>query len=174
MAVDTESRSSGRAKAGGSRQSSRSNGSAGSRGATRGRQANRNRSASAASGGSAATKGASKSRPKPASSSRAAGASRRTRQTAANANGQGVPDAVTRVAVPVVTAALGVAGGALLGRQALQRRRKVLGVPVPNAPKVDLAGVAQQVGEAGRQFARLAGEVRAVRDKAEQIGRALS
>lgn len=72
----------------------------------------------------------------------------------------------------MVTAALGVAGGALLGRTKLQRNRKVLGIPIPNtSSKVDLGGVAQQIGEAGRQFGKLAGEVKAVRDKAEQVGK---
>jgi hypothetical protein len=48
-------------------------------------------------------------------------------------------------------------------------------VPVP-APgkKIDFRGLSQQVGEAGRQFAKLAQEVHAVREKAEQIGRAIS
>ena len=69
-------------------------------------------------------------------------------------------------------ATVGVAGGVLLGRTALSRERKVLGVPMPK--KIDLAGVGQQIGEAGRQFGRLAGEVRGVREKAEQIGRVLS
>ena len=76
----------------------------------------------------------------------------------------------------MVTAALGVAGGALLGRTKLQRNRKVLGIPIPNTAKVDfdLGGVAQQIGEAGRQFGKLAGEVKAVRDKAEQVGKIIS
>jgi hypothetical protein len=67
----------------------------------------------------------------------------------------------------------------LLGRNALQRNRKVLGIPVPS--KVDLTSVSQQIGEAGRQFGKLAGEVRTVasevrgvREKAEQIGKVLS
>jgi hypothetical protein len=86
--------------------------------------------------------------------------------------------AVARFGVPAVTGAIGVAGGILLGRSALQRNRKLLGVPVPS--KIDLAGVTQQIGEAGRQFGKLAaevrsvaGEVRSVREKAEQIGRVL-
>jgi hypothetical protein len=57
-------------------------------------------------------------------------------------------------------------GGVLLGRTAFQRRRKI-------PPKIDLAGVGRQIGEAGRQFARLASEVQAVRQKAEQVARAL-
>jgi hypothetical protein len=75
--------------------------------------------------------------------------------------------------VPVATATIGVAGGVLLGRTALQRNRKVLGVPIPSV-KVDLADVGKQIGEAGRQFGKLASEVRTVREKAEQIGRAVT
>jgi hypothetical protein len=72
--------------------------------------------------------------------------------------------------VSVVSAAFGVAGGVLVTRK--RSPRKVLGIPVPE--KVDLGGVAEQIGSAGRQFGELAGEVRAVRQKAEQIGRLLS
>jgi hypothetical protein len=77
-----------------------------------------------------------------------------------------------------VTGAIGIAGGILLGRNALHRDRRVLGIPVPS--KVDLSGVTQQLGEAGKQFGKLAaevrsvaGEVRTVREKAEQIGKVL-
>jgi hypothetical protein len=79
------------------------------------------------------------------------------------------------VGISLVTGAIGVAGGIaggiLLGRNALSRNRKVLGVDVPT--KVDLTGVGQQIGEAGKQFGKLAGEVRSVREKAEQIARVL-
>jgi hypothetical protein len=73
--------------------------------------------------------------------------------------------------VPAVTGAVGIAGGILVGRTALQRDRKVLGIPVP--AKVDLDGVAHQIGEAGKQFGRLAGEIRSLRQKAEQVGKVL-
>jgi len=72
----------------------------------------------------------------------------------------------------VAGAALGIAGGVVLGRRSAHARRSILGVPVPG--KVELSGVSRQIGEAGRQFGQLAGEVRAVREKAEQIGRLLS
>jgi hypothetical protein len=82
--------------------------------------------------------------------------------------------------VSALTAGIGVAGGVVLGRTALQRYRKVLGIPVPRKVDVDfgnvsrgIGDVAQQIGEAGRQFGRLAGEVQAVRRKAEQVGAAL-
>jgi hypothetical protein len=78
-----------------------------------------------------------------------------------------------------VTGAIGIAGGVLLGRTALQRHKKVLGVPMP--AKVDLAGVTHQIGEAGKQFGKLADEVRKgtaevknAREKAEQIARIFS
>lgn len=68
------------------------------------------------------------------------------------------------------SAAVGVVGGVLLTRKTgKQQHRKVLGVSVPD--KIDFSGVADQIGTAGRQFGELAGEVRAVREKAEQIGR---
>jgi hypothetical protein len=73
--------------------------------------------------------------------------------------------------VPAVSGAVGIAGGILLGRTALQRTRKVLGIPVP--ARVDLDGVTHQIGEAGKQFAKLAGEIRSLREKAEQIGKVL-
>ncbi len=76
------------------------------------------------------------------------------------------------IGVSALSATLGVAGGVLIGRSAVQRTRRVLGVSVPN--KIDLGGVGQQIGEAGRQFGKLAGEIRAVREKAEQIGKILT
>ncbi|MBV8219695.1 MAG: hypothetical protein JO325_14610 [Solirubrobacterales bacterium] len=81
--------------------------------------------------------------------------------------------------MPVVTGAAGIAGGILLGRTKLQQHKKVLGIPVKTT-KNDLNGVTQQIGEAGKQFGKLAGEVRnvagevrAAREKAEQIGKIL-
>jgi hypothetical protein len=73
----------------------------------------------------------------------------------------------------VTTAAAGVAGGIVLARTKLRQQRKVLGVPLPG-PKGDLSELTKQVGEAGRQFGKLASEVRAAREKAEQISRAIS
>jgi hypothetical protein len=89
-----------------------------------------------------------------------------------------VRETVTHVVVPAVTGALGIAGGVLLGRNALQQRnRKILGIPVPGAKvpevKVDLAGVTKTIGEAGRQLGNLAREVQAAREKAEKLGRAI-
>jgi hypothetical protein len=76
------------------------------------------------------------------------------------------------LAVSALSATFGLAGGVLLGRTALQRDRKVLGVSVPS--KIELGAIGQQLGEAGRQFGKLASEVRTVREKAEQVGKALT
>ena len=81
-------------------------------------------------------------------------------------------EVLTNAGISALSAAIGVAGGVLLGRTAAQRDRKVLGVPVPE--KIDLGGVGQQIGDAGRQFGKLASEVRTVREKAEQIARLLT
>jgi hypothetical protein len=56
----------------------------------------------------------------------------------------------------------------MLGR-GLKRRRKVLGIPLPKPN-----GLSKQVGEAARQFGKLASEVRATREKAEEVGKAIS
>jgi hypothetical protein len=79
-----------------------------------------------------------------------------------------------RVGVPLVTAALGAAGGVVFGRSKAQRNRTVGPLPIPQKKKIDLGGVAKQVGEAGRQLGKLAREVQAMREKAEQVGRAIS
>jgi hypothetical protein len=84
-----------------------------------------------------------------------------------------VRDAITHVVLPMASAAAGVAGGVVLGRTALQRHKKFLGIPLPGT-KVDLSDMSKQIGEAGRQFGKLAGEVRAAREKAEKISRAIS
>ena len=81
------------------------------------------------------------------------------------------------VVKPVVTAALaaaaGVVGGVVLDRTKLTRKKRVFGVPVPGTGR-GLNGLAHQVGEAGKQFGKLASEVREAREKAERVGRALS
>lgn len=79
-----------------------------------------------------------------------------------------------------MSAGIGIAGGILLGRTALQRDRRVLGIPVPSKIDLNLNGLTNQIGEAGRQFGKLAGEVRtvagevrSVKEKAEKVGRIL-
>jgi hypothetical protein len=87
---------------------------------------------------------------------------------------------VAKIGVPIVSGAIGIAGGVLLGRTALQRNRKVLGIPVPKKT-IDLNGVTQEISKAGKQFGKLAeevrkgtAEVRSAREKAEQIARVFS
>jgi hypothetical protein len=87
-------------------------------------------------------------------------------------DGGTVRTVLTTVVLPITTAAAGVAGGIVLARTKLRRKRKVLGVPLPGT-HVDLADLTKQLGDAGRQFGHLAGEVRAAREKAEEIGRAI-
>ena len=78
--------------------------------------------------------------------------------------------------VPMATGAIGGAaglvGGALFARRARSQRRRVLGIPMPGTGGVD--GLAKQVGEAAKQFGRLAGEVHEARERAEKVGKALS
>jgi hypothetical protein len=66
----------------------------------------------------------------------------------------------------------------ILGRTAAAKRpRKVLGIKLPTQQKADFSGLSQfakSVNEAGKQFGKLAGEVREARQKAEEIGKALS
>jgi hypothetical protein len=83
------------------------------------------------------------------------------------------PHAAT-IGLSVLIAAVGVAGGVLLGRTALQRQRKVLGIPLPSSVDLRLGGAGQKIGEAGHRFGKLADEVRSVRERAEKIGGALT
>lgn len=78
----------------------------------------------------------------------------------------------------MVTAGIGIAGGVLLGR-GRQRKPKLFGrIPLPSVKmpevKVDAADLGKQIGNAGRQFGRLANEVQMAREKAEKISKALS
>jgi len=80
----------------------------------------------------------------------------------------------------VATAAAGVVGGVILGRHLSQRPRHVLGVRVPGsgAGVSDLVKQVKRSGRhlktAGKQIADLTDEVRSAREKAEEIGRAIS
>ena len=84
---------------------------------------------------------------------------------------------ITRIVAPAVTGAVGIAGGVLLGRTALKQQKKVLGIPIKTT-KVDLSAVTQEIGKAGKQFGKLADEVRkgtaevkSAREKAEKIAK---
>ena len=77
------------------------------------------------------------------------------------------------MATGALGAVAGVAGGVLLGRTVGKRPKKVLGVKMPRR-QVDFSDVAKSINAAGKQFGKLAGEVRVARQKAEDIGKALS
>jgi hypothetical protein len=69
--------------------------------------------------------------------------------------------------------AAGIAGGILLGRSINGRSHRVLGVKLPRK-QTDFSDVAHAVSATGKQFGKLASEVRAARQKAEEIGKVLS
>ncbi len=68
---------------------------------------------------------------------------------------------------------IGVAGGVLLSRTALQRNKKILGIPIPGV-KVDMSDMSKNIGDAGRAFGKLASEIKSAREKAEKISKAIS
>jgi len=80
----------------------------------------------------------------------------------------------------LATGAAGLIGGAVLGARLGNKPKKVLGIPVPGSGG-GIDGLAKQVGKASKQFKKaskqvgqLTDEVRAAREKAEEIGKALS
>lgn len=176
----SSSRTSNRARASSNGSSAAKNTSSASKrsSSSRGRQANgssgaRKRTASASrktnsrrSSAAAKTSGATK---------KASSATKNAASKATDAVSSDNHSALTNFGIPAAAATVGAAAGVLLGRSTLQRTRKVLGVRVPAKPvKVDLGDVTKHIGEAGRQFGKLASEVRAVREKAEQVGRVIS
>ena len=80
---------------------------------------------------------------------------------------------VTRSAVFPLATAMAGAAAALAMAQRKNHRKKVFGVSIPGTGSGN-DGLARNVGEAAKQLARLADEVRTGRKKAEEIGRALS
>jgi hypothetical protein len=176
-------RGSSRGAAGGGRSSAKSsNRSAKASGTPARKRSSAQPSASGRSSSSPRTTGRQSASQRKAGRQTAAGQKGGSTTSSASQNGSAADHAawgaIARIGVPAVTGVAGIAGGVLLGRKALHRDRTLLGIPVPD--KVDLAGVTRQIGEAGKQFARLAGEIRTVtaevrnvREKAEQIGKAL-
>jgi hypothetical protein len=137
------------------------------------RAASRGRSSS--NGSRSRTQSRPSSRSSGSSSRSGSGASQKSARSRSSSNGnrsQSGNGTLVNLGISALSATIGVAGGVLLGRTALQRNHKLLGVSVPS--KVDLTGIGQQIGEAGRQFGKLASEVRAVREKAEQVGKLLA
>ena len=96
--------------------------------------------------------------------------------SAASSNGSSKAVVITGVA----TAAAGVVGGVILGKRLNERPRHILGVRVPGsgAGMSDLVKQVKRSGKhlrtAGKQIADLTDEVRSAREKAEDIGRAIS
>jgi hypothetical protein len=83
--------------------------------------------------------------------------------------------AVTKSAVfPVASAMAGAAAALALAQRRGSRRKKMLGISIPGTGTGGVDSLAKNVGEAGKQLARLADEVRTGRKKAEEIGKALS
>jgi hypothetical protein len=76
------------------------------------------------------------------------------------------------VLLPAVTAAIGIAGGVVLGRRSRPAQPTVMGRRLPR-PSIDFGDVGRQIASAGQQLGRLAGEVEAVRDTAQKIARAI-
>ena len=91
----------------------------------------------------------------------------------ADAASNGSHSPIGRVVIPAATAALGVAGGVILGRNASQRKPELFGMRLPNV-NIDFADVGKQIGQAGRQLGRLASEIQAAREKAEKVSKAIS
>jgi outer membrane murein-binding lipoprotein Lpp len=79
-------------------------------------------------------------------------------------------------ALPVATAvggvAVGVLGGVALNRKG-QPKRKLLGASIP-AIGSGAEKLASQIGQAATQLSRLANEVRAAREQAAKIAKAMS
>jgi hypothetical protein len=80
----------------------------------------------------------------------------------------------------VATGAVGLIGGAVIGTRLGRKPKRVLGIPVPGTGG-GFDGLAKQVGKAGKQFMKagkqvgeLTDEVRAAREKAEEVGKAIS
>jgi hypothetical protein len=73
---------------------------------------------------------------------------------------------------PIASALAGAAAGLALKQRQAKRRKQVLGVSIPGTGGGS-DGLARNVGEAAKQLARLADELRTGRQKAEEIGRAL-
>ncbi len=97
-----------------------------------------------------------------------------TPDTSSGSAGDAGGSAMARAALPLATAAAGTVAGVLLGRRNRARPRKLLGVSIPGTGGGGVDALANSIGEAGKQLGKLADEVRTGREKAEQIGKALS
>lgn len=139
-------------------------------------------SSRSSNGKAAASRGRTKTSSKSASRNAKAGAERGQGAVASAADGvsSAAGDVGDKLKAPLAKAkgpaltgiatAAGLAGGALLGAKYASRPKKVLGVPIPGTGN----GLAKQLGKAAQQLGELAKEVRAAREKAEQVGKAIT
>jgi hypothetical protein len=129
----------------------------------------------------AQTKSASKSssgaKTRSASTSKPRSGTTQAKRSSASRNGGGSKAAVV---AGLATGAAGLIGGAVLGTRLSRKPKKVLGIPVPGTGR-GIDGLAKQVGKAGKQFkkaskqvSQLTDEVRAAREKTEEVGKAIS
>jgi hypothetical protein len=119
------------------------------------------------SGASAPKDAATPTTPRPASDSRKA------HSASAESQVEKQGSLVAKIGIPVMSSAIGVAGGLLLTGKGLQRRRKSLRTSRPTKVDIDLARASARIGKAGRRVGNLAGEMRDVRERTEQLARAL-
>ena len=128
------------------------------------------------------SRSASTSKPRSGATAKSSGTARTSAAGNASSSSQkqngGGPKAA--VVAGIATGAAGLIGGAVLGSRLAKKPRKVLGISVPGTGG-GVYGLAKQVGKAGKQFKKaskqvgqLTDEVRAAREKAEEIGKAIS
>jgi hypothetical protein len=70
----------------------------------------------------------------------------------------------------LATGAAGLIGGAVIATRLGKKPKKVLGIPVPGTG----GGIDGLAKKASKQVSELTDEVRAAREKAEQVGKAIS
>jgi hypothetical protein len=134
-----------------------------------------------ASSGTSNIAASTRSREDAYDSSRAPGASRRGERPSSSAPGarrlrsnQSPRDVVGNVGIPIATATLGCQWGATEPHRTAARTRAVGHPGAQQSRRQRMSGMARQIDEFGQQLCKLASEVRAVRDKAEQIGRVIN
>jgi hypothetical protein len=140
------------------------------------------RSSGRASGSASSGGGGSQSRPAGAgqrgtsrsASSNGADTSRGGLSAAAAAIGDAGKSVTKSAVFPVASAMAGAAAALALAQRRGNRRKKVLGISIPGTGTGGVDALAKNVGEAGKQLARLADEVSTGRKKAEEVGKALS
>jgi hypothetical protein len=128
------------------------------------------------SGTAAKSSGGNRSSASRASASKPSASTNRS-SSSQQPNGGGSKAAVV---AGIATGAAGLIGGVVLGSRLGKKPRKVLGISVPGTGG-GIDGLAKQVGKAGKQFKKaskqvgeLTDEVRAAREKAEEVGKAFS